>query len=139
MSVVLDLVLACLLGGMVFFPIVVAPTVFKVLSGEDASKFLRRMFIGYYRYIIIGSMLAAGLLVRDPPAAAAMVAIAASTAYVLFAYMPKLNQWRDAELAGDAEAGQKFATGHRVTVILNMIQMLVILGILIARGLGYIA
>ncbi|MEO0393020.1 MAG: DUF4149 domain-containing protein [Pseudomonadota bacterium] len=139
MAVILDLVLACLLGGMMFFPIVVAPTVFKVLDGAQASAFLRRMFVGYYRYVMIGSALAAGLLYQDWLAALAMAAVAASTAYVLFVYMPKLNAWSDAELAGDEAAKAKFAAGHRATVILNAVQMLIIIGIVIGRGLGLLA
>lgn len=138
MSVLLDITLACLLGAMVFFPTVIAPTVFKVLDGAQASAFLRRMFIGYYRYIVIAAGLSAVLMFRDPVPAAVMLLIALSTAYVLFSYMPKLNTWRDAELAGDEEAGKKFAVGHRATVILNAVQMLAIIGIIIARGLGHI-
>ena len=44
---------ACLLGGMLFFPSVVAPVVFKALPEEQAGAFLRAMFPRYYSFIIL--------------------------------------------------------------------------------------
>ena len=44
---------ACLLGGMLFFPSVVAPVVFKALPEEQAGAFLRAMFPRYYSFIIV--------------------------------------------------------------------------------------
>ncbi|MBV6631635.1 MAG: DUF4149 domain-containing protein [Alphaproteobacteria bacterium] len=138
-TVLLDLTLGCLLGAMIFFPSVVAPTVFKVLSGADAGKFLRRLFVGYYTYLIIASGIGALLLFRDPIAAAAIGAITISTLWVKQILMPKLNAWRDAELEGDEEAKVKFAKGHHLSVIINVTQMLVLIAVIIARGAGYIA
>ena len=47
------LAVGCLLGGMVFFPSVVAPRVFRVLEPDDAGRFLRALFPAYYLYLII--------------------------------------------------------------------------------------
>ena len=38
--------------------------------------------------------------------------------------MPRINLWRDAELAGDIAAGHKFKIAHRFTVVLNVGQMI---------------
>ncbi|MEM6901850.1 MAG: DUF4149 domain-containing protein [Pseudomonadota bacterium] len=138
-TVLLDLTLGCLLGAMIFFPSVVAPTVFKVLSGADAGKFLRRLFVGYYTYLIVASGIGAILLFRDPVAALAIGAITLSTLWVKQILMPKLNAWRDAELDGDDAAKVKFAQGHRLSVIINVIQMLVLIAVMISRGAGYVA
>lgn len=138
-TVLLDLTLGTLLGAMIFFPSVVAPTVFKTLSGADAGKFLRRLFVGYYTYLIIASAIGAALLFRDPIAAAAIGAITVSTLWVKYSLMPKLNAWRDAELEGDEVAKVKFHKGHQLSVIINVIQMLVLIGVMIARGMGAVA
>ena len=41
-----------LLGGMLFFPIVVAPVVFVALPAAEAGTFLRAMFPRYYLFMI---------------------------------------------------------------------------------------
>ena len=45
--------------------------------------------------------------------------------------VPRINQLRDAELAGDTAAGARFATLHRVSVIINMVQLLALLFLLL--------
>ncbi|MEL7040730.1 MAG: DUF4149 domain-containing protein [Pseudomonadota bacterium] len=114
---------ALLLGGMVFFPSVVAPTVFKSLSAEDAGAFLRRLFPTYYVFIIATSLLGAAALFSRPALAITLALIAASTLAVRQILVPKINAWRDQELAGDAAAKRHFALGHRASVIINFAQM----------------
>ena len=43
------------LGGLLFFPAVVAPTVFKSLPEAEAGHFLRALFPRFYLFLIIGS------------------------------------------------------------------------------------
>jgi hypothetical protein len=45
--------------------------------------------------------------------------------------VPQINQLRDAELAGDAAAGARFTTLHRVSVIINMFQLLGLVALLL--------
>ena len=45
--------------------------------------------------------------------------------------MPRINQLRDAELAGDAAAGARFAKLHRVSVIINMVLVLALVALLL--------
>ncbi|MEM6538306.1 MAG: DUF4149 domain-containing protein [Pseudomonadota bacterium] len=115
---------ASLFGGMVFFPSVVAPTVFKALEPEDAGKFLRRLFPAYYAFIIAASVAAALLFVVKPLIAIGFLIIGASTYGVRQFLVPKINAWRDQELAGDEAAGKKFAMGHKISVLINMCQLL---------------
>lgn len=114
---------ASVFGAMVFFPSVVAPMVFRSLDAASAGQFLRALFPGYYAFIVVGSALAAAALVSAPGLAAIMAAIALSTLAVRQMLVPQINAWRDAELAGDAAAAPKFAAGHRVSVIINMVQL----------------
>lgn len=108
---------AVLVGGMVFFPAVVAPSVFSALKPAEAGEFLRSMFPRYYLYMIVCSALAAALLYAVPVLSLTMVAIALSTLWVRQRLMPSINDARD---AGDKKA---FDFKHRVSVAINMVQL----------------
>lgn len=114
---------SALFGAMVFFPSVVAPTVFRALEPDDAGRFLRRLFPSYYAFMIIMSLVAAATLYARPLLAGGLALVAATTLFVRQFLVPKINAWRDAELAGDASAGKKFATGHRASVMVNVAQL----------------
>ncbi|MEM7570273.1 MAG: DUF4149 domain-containing protein [Pseudomonadota bacterium] len=114
---------AALFGAMVFFPIVVAPTTFKILDAKNAGLFLRALFPGYYAFIIMGSLVGAAGFYQRPLIAALLGAIGLSTLLVRQVLMPKINAWRDQELAGDTGAAKAFALGHRLSVAINMVQL----------------
>ena len=124
--------MALLLGAMVFFPAVVAPLVFRTLEPAAAGRFLRALFPRYYAFMIATSGLAGLLLLpTDPVMAASLFVIAVSTAWVRQWLVPRLNAWRDEELAGDALAGRRFARGHRLSVAINIAQLLLVAALLI--------
>jgi len=118
---------ATLLGGMLFFPSVVAPTVFKSLDQDSAGQFLRRLFPAYYVFIIVTSLLGGALLLSKPILAATLLIIAASTLLLRQILVPKINAWRDRELAGDKAAAALFNAGHRASVIINLVQLAAII------------
>jgi hypothetical protein len=125
-------VVAATLGAMLFFAVGVAPTVFQALPIEQAGLFLRRLFPRYYLALILGSVLAGCLWISSAPLAAAVcLLIALSTLWIRQRLVPRINQLRDAELAGDAAAGARFATLHRISVIINMIQLLALFALLL--------
>jgi hypothetical protein len=124
--------LAATLGAMLFFAVAVAPTVFQALPAEQAGLFLRRLFPRYYAALILGSTAAGVLLLpTEPSAAGVCLSVAISTLWVRQSLVPKINQLRDKELAGDALAGVHFARWHRISVVINLIQ-LVALAVLLA-------
>lgn len=119
--------LALLLGAMVFFPAVVAPLVFRTLEPAAAGSFLRALFPRYYAFMIATSGLAGLLLFPTHPIMAIMLLLVAiSTLWVRQWLVPRLNTWRDQELAGDGVAGQRFARGHRLSVGINIVQLLLV-------------
>ncbi len=125
-------VVAATLGAMLFFAVGVAPTVFQALPIAEAGLFLRTLFPRYYLALIVGSGLAGGLWISSAPLAAAVCwLIALSTLWIRQSLVPRINQLRDAELAGDAAAGARFATLHRVSVIINMVQLLALVSLLL--------
>ncbi len=125
-------VVAATLGAMLFFAVGVAPTVFQALPIEQAGLFLRRLFPRYYLALTLGSVVAGCLWISSAPLAAAVcLLIALSTLWIRQRLVPRINQLRDAELAGDAAAGARFATLHRISVIINMIQLLALFALLL--------
>ena len=125
-------VVAATLGAMLFFAVGVAPTVFQALPIEQAGLFLRKLFPRYYLALILGSGVAGGLWISSAPVAAAVCwLIAVSTIWIRQRLLPRINQLRDAELAGDAAAGARFAALHRVSVMINMVQLLALVFLLL--------
>ena len=132
MEVVALYVIAGTLGAMLFFAIGVAPIVFQALPAEQAGLFLRKLFPRYYLSLIIGST-AGGLLWlgTQPLASGVCLLIAVSTLWIRQWLVPRINALRDRELSGDVSAGEEFARLHRLSVAINMVQLVALLGILI--------
>lgn len=123
---------ACLLGGMVFFAAVVAPLVFTRLDAASSGPFIRATFPRYYLYVLATSALAAALLAaRDPASALILALVAATTLWLRQGLMPRINALRDAELGGDAASAPRFARLHRLSVGVNMVQLLAAAGVLV--------
>lgn len=131
MEVIALYVIAGTLGAMLFFAIGVAPTVFQALPAEQAGLFLRKLFPRYYLSLIIGST-AGGLLWlgTQPLASGVCLLIAVSTLWIRQWLVPRINALRDRELSGDVSAGEEFARLHRLSVTINLLQLLALLGML---------
>jgi len=121
---------AALFGAMVFFPIAVAPTVFRALGPESAGRFLRALFPAYYAFVIASSGVCAfALLLVGESWSLAAGAIALSTLTLRTVLVPRINAWRDADLEGEPGAKEKFDKGHRASVIVNLAQMTLAAGL----------
>ena len=57
--------------------------------------------------------------------------VALSTLWVRQSLVPRINALRDAELGGDDAAGARFARLHRLSVVINMIQLAALLFLLV--------
>ena len=119
-------ILLLLLGGMVFFPAVVAPAIFSSLDIKTSGAVLRRLFPNYYLFIIVLALIAGFLGKLISLATAACIFIVITTVLVRQILLPKINQWRDEELSGNLDSAKKFSLSHRLTVILNLLQMALI-------------
>ena len=123
-----------LLGAMLFFPSVVAPVVFTSLPEAQAGVFLRSMFPRYYAFMIALSLIAAllFLVANDEStyqAAIVCLFVGLSTLWVRQWLLPRINTARDAQLAGDVEAGRRFDRDHKLSVGINMVQLVLLVGI----------
>jgi hypothetical protein len=117
---------AAVVGAILLFASVVAPTTFAALDAASGQRFLRRVFPRYYLYLIVASGIASACVIAfHPRLGALLAAIAVSTLVVRQVVMPRINASRDADLAGDAAAGARFRLLHRAAVAVNVLQLLV--------------
>ena len=119
---------------MLFFPSVVAPVVFTSLPEAQAGAFLRSMFPRYYAFMIALSLIAAlfFLVVSDESAYQAAIVclfVGVSTLWVRQWLLPRINTARDAQLAGDVKAAQRFDRDHKLSVGINLLQLVLLVGI----------
>ncbi len=125
------LLLSLITGGMFFFAAVMTPLVFTKLPPETSGPFIRQAF-PVYSQVMAGLTLAAALLLWNYPEAIPLVIV-----FILFLWawlwpMPRINRLRDDQLRGDPKAGKTFNRLHRLSVGINLAQML-IAGIVLVR------
>lgn len=124
---------AVLLGAMLFFSAVAAPVAFIKLPIDQAGSFIRSIFPWYYLVIIALAAIAAVSLAIGrtvEPIVMGMVCLGSVVARQVL--MPQINKHRDAELAGDKSAKEKFDRLHRLSVFINTLQLAGIIGVLVA-------
>ena len=126
---------AAVFGGMAFFAFVYAPLVFIKLGTETGGQFIREVFPVYYVAMGATSVVAAVLLAFGSATrgadALAMVCIGIVFFLARFVLLPIINRNRDAGQAGDVEAKKRFDVLHRVSVIVNLAQMVAVLVVLV--------
>ena len=123
--------LGLLVGSMLFFAIVVAPTVFRSLPGEQAGSFLRALFPRYYLWGGILACLGVPIAIFG---SSTVMGIACALVALLFVYarqvlIPAINRARDAQLAGDGDAASRFRRLHLQSVLINLFQLLLLIGV----------
>ena len=113
------LITAAILSFMMFFPLVVATSVFKVLDEKQSSKFLRIFFPKYYLFGLVLSLL--GLIIsmfeKNNFSLIIFVILILGFLFSRQFLMPIINK------AKDNNDEKKFNTLHRFSVLINFIQM----------------
>ena len=108
-----------ILSFMIFFPIVVATSVFKVLDEKQSSKFLRIFFPKYYLFGLILS--AIGLILSimqdNDLALSVFIFLIISFLFSKQILMPIINK------AKDENKEERFNKLHKFSVLINFIQM----------------
>ena len=119
---------AIILGAMIFFSFVVAPTTFKLLDEENSRKFIRGIFPFYYLLNLILSFVASVLFFFKLNLSIDFLLMASTC--ILFAIsnfilMPMINKFRD------NNEDKKFKISHFISVIINFIQLIFLVIILL--------
>jgi len=132
----LSLLSALLLGSMLFFALMVAPSVHKLLDAENAWRYLGDLFPRFYLWSIgvsiAGSLLAAYL--RNPAALLIFLMVLCGYLYSRQILGPKLSRAGETwHAGGSAQDKMQFNKLHQRSVLLNTAQIM-LLGVLIFVG-----
>ena len=115
----LILITAAILSFMIFFPVVVATSVFKVLDEKQSSKFLRIFFPKYYLFGLVLSLtgLIIAILYKNNMSLIIFLLIIIGFLFSRQFLMPIINK------AKDNNNEKKFNILHRFSVLINFIQI----------------
>jgi hypothetical protein len=118
-------------GVMLVFAAVIAPTVFRTLPPEGARLTMRALFPRYHAALIAALALAAVLAAMSGRVDAGLVlgVIVASFIWARQSLTPRVNALKDRALAGDDIAEADFDRAHRLSVSLNLMQMLALVAV----------
>ncbi len=119
-----DLITAANVGIMLFFSVAVAPTIFMVLPPEWSAAYVRKFFPKYFLFLGITSAIAAALH-SSPPVQISLGLCAVVFFFSVFWLTPRIN------LARDSQQMKKFNLLHYTSVGLNLLQLVVMVGILV--------
>jgi len=119
-----DLITAANVGIMLFFSVAVAPTIFMVLPPEWSAAYVRKFFPKYFLFLGITSAIAAAL--HSLPSVQISLGLCAVVFFFsVFWLTPRIN------LARDSKQMKKFKLLHYTSVVLNLLQLVVMVGILV--------
>ena len=120
--------IAISLGTMIFFSFIVATIIFKVLDAVNAGKFVRKIFPFYYMINLIILSLVVILFIYKSQINIyfyLVLFLALLFAFLLFILMPMINKFKD------NNEDKKFDFSHKLSVILNFVQMVGLIYLLI--------
>lgn len=117
------LILAGVVGVMLFFSVAVAPTIFKVLPQEWASAYVRKFFPKYYAVLGACTLLAA-VLATDTTVQWVAGVCALLFAVSLLVLTPAVNR------ATDQHKKRLFGWLHGLSIVVNMAQLIALLVVL---------
>jgi len=118
------LLLSACVGIMLFFTVIVAPSIFKVLPAEEAAKYVRAFFPKYYLSLGVMSLVAT-FLASDLPT---LQTLFVCSLLLFFSYAwvtPQINQ------AKDQGKLTRFKVLHACSVALNSIVMGLFIALLV--------
>ena len=116
----LTLVAAATLSFMIFFPLVVATSVFKVLDEKQSSKFLRIFFPKYYLYGFVLSLAGVILSIYFENILSILVYSFIMIGFIFSRQIltPMVNK------AKDLKDEKKFNILHKLSVFINFLQII---------------
>ena len=116
----LILVAAATLSFMIFFPLVVATSVFKVLDEKQSSKFLRIFFPKYYLYGFVLSLAGVILSIYFENKLSILIYSLIMVGFIFSRQIltPMVNK------AKDSNDEKKFNKLHKLSVFINFLQII---------------
>jgi hypothetical protein len=115
--------IASIVGIMLFFTVVVAPTVFKVLPIEWSSKYVRNFFPKYYASLGVVTLVSI-FFEENSFEKLLLIICVALFAFTLFFLTQKINA------AKDSGRTKQFHILHGLSVAINLTQLIIFIYIL---------
>ena len=131
---------AILLGSMIFFVIIVSPTVFTSLSSDQASKFLRIIFPRLFLFgLILFLFTALGYYISNLYIEM-ILALVSSILFFLNRSLltPMINYHRDKDIEGDIESQKYFKLLHLLSVLFFVINSIILVFFLLNNTFNYV-
>ena len=129
-----------LLGAMLFFVIIVSPTVFTALSSDQASKFLRLIFPRLFLFGLVLSLLSALGYIVSALYIEMFLALFASILFFLNRNIltPLINYHRDKEIEGDIKSKNYFKLLHLLSVSFFVINLFILVFFLLNNTFNFV-
>lgn len=129
-----------LLGSMLFFVIIVSPTVFTSLSSYQASKFLRIIFPRLFLFGLILSLFTALGYYISNLYIEMILALMSSILFFLNRNLltPLINYHRDKEIEGDIKSKKYFKLLHLLSVLFFVISSIILVFFLLNNTFNYV-
>ena len=121
---------------MIFFMLVVTPSVFKTLDENSSSKFLRFIFPRMFLYGFILSTAALILSIWSQDAVLTFGSLLIAILFLVNAYAitPLINKYRDQYNNGQLDSDKVFKKYHLISVFIFLFQLVVLI-YLVARNI----
>ena len=121
------LVFLALLGSLLFFSVVIAPTIFKELDTVNSRKFIRAIFPKLYLWGMIISMFNCIILInRLDISFFISISIFFGFLFSRQVLIPKINHASDKSYKSE-ESKEKFRKLHSLSVLIFIIQLILII------------
>ena len=129
-----------LIGAMLFFVIIVSPTVFTALSSDQASKFLRLIFPRLFLFGLTLSLLTALGYIVSGLYIEMFLALFASILFFLNRNIltPLINYHRDKEIEGDIKSKNYFKLLHLLSVSFFVINLFILVFFLLNNTFNFV-
>lgn len=129
-----------LLGAMLFFVIIVSPTVFTALSSDQASKFLRLIFPRLFLFGLALSLITSLGYNISGQYIEMFLALFASILFFLNRNIltPLINYHRDKEIEGDIKSKNYFKLLHLLSVSFFVINLFILVFFLLNNTFNFV-
>ena len=113
-------------GFMIFFMVVVSPTIFKALDEANSGAFLRQLFPRMFLYGLIVMLLTFLTTLNSELNIYWIISAISSILFAINLYIitPKINYHRDEVKLGNSLSEKKFKQFHLFSVALFILQLL---------------
>ena len=129
-----------LLGSMLFFIIIVSPTVFTSLSSDQASKFLRIIFPRLFLFGLILSLVTAlGYYISNLYIEMILALVSSILFFLNRNFLtPLINYHRDKDIEGDIKSQKYFKLLHLLSVLFFVMNSIILVFFLLNNTFNYV-